>query len=223
MYFVLNAVKATRTGPDAMNAYASELLALAQKHGGDFQIPMLTITDQLTYEATPAHFVAFDYTHFFVLRFDNKKGARQMLADAAFTLERQHFERHTVVETKTMRMPGLPAFPTIQTSDIKPPPSFVLLNPIKMKKSPRAMFNMLRYFKQNGPKVADAGTEFFALFRRVKVVKGDFDFDMIFLPVWTGIAAFDAIHSGNFFAKVVPLRNNAVKAMADAHAVHQPS
>lgn len=219
-YYLLNMMKVSSEDKAKIQSYETVLREMAKTYKGELLLPRLNTEEQLVYDNSPENIVPFDFTYFFILKFDSKKAAKKLLTNQKFLTGETYFKNHTIVLSKTMKgLPSIPEFPIIQESDVKPAPSFVLFNPFSMKKSPFAMIRMLKYFRLVTPKVSEAGTKFYSAFRPKKVAKGSFKFDMLFLTVWESMDAFNGIHYSDFFTEHVPLRNKSLKRLGEAKGV----
>lgn len=121
-------------------------------------------------------------------------------------------DKQTIFLSKNMMaLPGMPKFPEIENTLIRPDPSFILVNAITMKSTPGAIIKMMKYFKTNYPTITKSGIRYFSTLKVVKIIKGDFHFKMLFLTEWMNMDSFSQLHRSLNFKINVYLRNSSFK------------
>jgi len=118
-----------------------------------------------------------------------------------------------------MALLGMPKFPEINNDLIRQDPSFILVNAIKMKKSPRAIMKMMKYFKRNYPSTTENRAHYFSTLKVAKVLEGEFDFQTLFLTEWESEDAFQKAHNLDSFKENAHLRNSSFTRFTEGKGV----
>jgi len=221
-FFIIDMVKLKDKNTSIAN-YLEKIKSIAKTYNGTLMVNPINVYGQIETEVTPKYITAFDYDYIFILRFKNKSNAKKYAKDIRIEENYNHFsssvKKQTVFLSKIMTaLPGMPEFPEINNSLMRPEPAFILVNAIKMKMTPASMLRMMKYFKRNYPAITDSGTNYFSTFKVAKVLKGKFNFKMLFLTEWASVKAFNKVHSSEYFKANVHLRNKSFKEFTEGKA-----
>ena len=218
-HFIIDMVKLKKK-ENSINYYLETLKSIAKTYNGTLMVNPISIEGQIKTDVAPTYTTAFDYDYIFIIRFDKKSDARKYAKNSR-TLKNyndfsKYVEKQTVFLSKNMMaLPGMPKFPEIDNKLIRPEPAFILVNAIKMKMTPTSIVRMMKYFKRNYPSITKSGTNYFSTFKVIKVLKGDFDFKMLFLTEWESMKAFNDVHNSQNFKENVHLRNKSFKGFTE--------
>ena len=207
-----------------ITTYIDRLEEIAKFHHGVLSVNPIVINGQIETEVTPEYTTAFNYDYILIIRFENRKNAKNYSKDTRtldnFTHLSARITKQSVFLSKNMMaLPGMPDFPEINNELIRPAPSFILVNAIKMKKTPGSIMKMMKYFKRNYPAITASGTSYFSTLKVAKVLKGDFDFQMLFLTEWASMDAFQELHRSPSFKENVHLRNTSFTGFTEGKGV----
>lgn len=218
-HFIIDMVKLKDKNTSISN-YLEAIQNVARTYNGTLMVNPINIDGQIETDVAPKYTTAFDYDYIFILRFDKKSDAKKYAKDHKIAINYKHLsviaENQTVFLSKNMMaLPGMPKFPEIDNKLVRPAPAFILVNAIKMKTTPTSMIRMMKYFKRNYPSITKSGTNYFSTFKVVKVLKGKFDFKMLFLTEWKSMEAFNEVHSSSNFKNNVHLRNKSFNGFTE--------
>jgi len=218
-HFIIDMVKLKNKNTSISN-YLEAIQNIAKTYNGRLMVNPIHIEGQIETDVAPITTTAFDYDYIFILRFDKKSDAKRYARDHRVEENYMSFsvllEKQTVFLSKNMMaLPGMPKFPEIDNTLVRPAPAFILVNAIKMSMTPTPVIRMMKYFKRNYPSITNSGTNYFSTFKVAKVLKGDFDFKMLFLTEWKSMEAFKAVHNSENFKKNVHLRNKSFKGFTE--------
>lgn len=218
-HFIIDMVKLKKK-ENSINYYLETLKSIAKTYNGTLMVNPITIEGQIKTDVTPTYTTAFNYDYIFIIRFDKKSDAKKYAKNSRTIKNYRDFsnlvENQTVFLSKIMMaLPGMPKFPEIDNSLMRPAPAFILVNAIKMNMTPTPVIRMMKYFKRNYPAITESGTNYFSTFKVAKVLKGGFDFKMLFLTEWASMEAFNKVHDSPNFKENVHLRNKSFKGFTE--------
>ena len=219
-HFIIDMVKLKKK-ENSIYYYLETLKDIAKTYNGTLMVNPIVIEGQIETDVAPSYTTALDFDYIFIIRFDKKSDAKKYANDSRTIKKYKDFsklvEKQTVFLSKIMMaLPGMPKFPEIDNKLIRPEPAFILVNAIKMKMTPTPIVRMMKYFKRNYPSITKSGTNYFSTFKVAKVLKGDFDFKMLFLTEWKSMKAFNELHNTENFKENVHLRNKSFKGFTEA-------
>ena len=218
-HFIIDMVKLKKK-ENSINYYLETLKSIAKTYNGTLMVNPITIEGQIKTDVAPTYTTDFDYDYIFIIRFDKKSDAKKYAKDSRTIKNYTDFsklvENQTVFLSKNMMaLPAIPKFPEIDNILIRSEPAFILVNAINMKMTPTSMIRMMKYFKRNYSSITKSGTNYFSTFKVAKVLKGDFDFKMLFLTEWASMEAFNEVHDSSNFKENVHLRNKSFKGFTE--------
>lgn len=218
-HFIIDMVKLKKK-ENSIYYYLETLKDIAKTYNGTLMVNPIVIERQIETDVAPSYTTAFDFDYIFIIRFDKKSDAKKYANDSRTIKNYKDFsklaKKQTVFLSKIMMaLPGIPKFPEIDNKLIRPEPAFILVNAIKMKMTPTSIVRMMKYFKRNYPSITKSGTNYFSTFKVAKVLKGDFDFKMLFLTEWKSMKAFNGLHNSGNFKENVHLRNKSFKGFTE--------
>lgn len=225
-HFIVDMIK-LKANKSNLEIYINELKSIAKKYSGELNVNPINVIGQIETEVAPKYTSPFNYDYILIIHFDKKSNALNYTKDNRTLVNYNNITdliiKQTVFFSKNMMaLPGMPKFPEIENKLIRPEPSFILVNAIKMKSTLGAMMKMMKYFKRNHPTIAESGTHFFSTLKVVKVIKGDFDFNMLFLTEWASMDAFNELHNSIRFKENVHLRNSSFKRFTEGKGIINP-
>lgn len=218
-HFIIDMIKLKDKNTSISN-YIETFQDIAQTYNGTLMVNPISIEGQIKTEVTPGYTTDFDYDYIFILKFSSKSNAKKYATAHRTIVNYKELSlskiKQTIFLSKTMMaLPGMPKFPEIKNTLIRQEPAFILVNAIKMKSTPGAMLRMIKYFKRNHSSITESGTNYFSTFKVSKVLKGKFDFKMLFLTEWASMDAFNALHESSHFKENVHLRNKSFKGFTE--------
>ena len=192
-------------------------------HQGRLAVAPIQNTGPIESAALPDYTSALPGNYLIVQTFPSKVHLDGFLEeqDRADTSAHTNLRIDAAVTAKLFKpMPMMQDYPVIGSIPHRESPAFILLNGISMNSmaNPMTGIRMLRYMNANLPKLEAQGTTLLGTFEVLDVVRGAFDFDMLFLTEWESPAAFDAVHQDPEFIDIArKTRNRAFRRFADDH------
>lgn len=218
-----------REGPD-LAAVTDEINQLLEPVAGQWALPPVKLNGDMNNPGSPEYAASLGGHYAVLTRFADKKQA-QAYTDA---LSQKMAESNSVLAATTQiaftskvfkPMPTMPDFPVISLESLEYEDSggIIMINAIDMKNpllNPLMLPRMLRYTARNTPALEAYGTNLFASFKVLDVVRGEFPFEAIFLTEWRSREACVAFHQQeDFLTMAKNWRNPSFEGFIESEGV----